>query len=297
MKNILINKIHSIDMLLDGLLLLIFFAIGIGRYRAALVLAAIMFIRFMTCDKNRKVVTIVCAPLFALALYLDIKRGQFFPVFPNLNPLISIFAFVPTEYIFVQYVKAIIPRLVKNAIFIVCPKCQFNNNNPTQTCSKCQYTNLFTTDNYLIEHDKTVGRMVADRIGDSKINKLMSKKWESALNLSDGEIISMNIQISPFRGVYKNGTKLFIDSFVLTQSRIILIKFGFICGGWTTRNDLPIKDIESVTIQNKWHHTKEVNLLVLKLINGDVYELFYSPFDNSTAVLNEVADSINNFQK
>lgn len=58
------------------------------------------------------------------------------------------------------------------------------------------------------------------------------------------------------------------------------------------REDISTLDIMSVKVQNKWHYAKEVNLLVYQLNNGDVYELFYSAFDNSATALENISDCI-----
>ena len=219
----------------------------------------------------------------------DIKSGQYFPLFPSLNPLLSVVIFVILEYVLVEYVKTRITSFFNNKVFTVCPSCYYNNGNPVSTCGNCEY-----------EYDHLENRLLApannSTIGPDDsitgLTKRISSRKKVALCLRCNETILGNIRISPFRGVYKNGSKLHINSLIITASRVILIKYGSIAGGWKSREDLAIRDIISVEIKRKWHHSKEVNLLVFELRNNDVYELFYSAFDSSNYVLGEILNCI-----
>ncbi len=296
-NNYIYKLTYNINSIIDGILLLILYLIGLCRYRSALVLSIIMFIRVINDVFNRKVLFIVFAPIFVIAFYFDIKLGQYFPIYTNLNPLISILIFVITEFIIVEYIKKRLPSIIGNEIFVVCPICHFNNDNPISVCRNCRYV-YDTLENYkkvdINNYDDglKIDNNITSEINFTKFNKSISKIKKIALNLHENETIIANISISPFRGVYKNGVKLYIDSLVITQYRIILIKFGFTDGGWKIREDIPITDIISSNVQNKWHHTKKVNLLVCQLINNDIYELFYSPFATSLSILELISDYI-----
>lgn len=288
------KALFHIDRLIDSVLLLVLYAVGVCRYRSVLVLSVLMLMRFTIADEKMKYVKSILAPVLIFSLILDIKFGQYFPIYPTLSPIISVLIFVTSEYIFVVYVKYLIPRLSNNKVFTVCPKCYFNNGNLVTTCggSNCGYsclenTYLHLTDNEEIENCK----IVSNQIG-SNLPKTISKRKRAALNLRHNEILLANIRVSPFSGVYKNGSKLFINSLIITDSRIILIKYGSIAGGWKTREDLALSSISSIKIGTKWHITKVASMLEFKLTNDNTYELFYSTFDKSNQVLDDMAGCI-----
>lgn len=286
------RRIQYADYLLDCLILILLFAVGICRYRSVLVLALIMFLRFIITLDNIKFLTTMLAPLLIVALIADVKMGQFYPIFPELSPFISVLSYLITEFIVVEYLKSRTYTLSGNKVFAVCPRCFYNNGYLVPVCGICKF-NYEKYSNDLVSNSKKL--LSGDTEGrtsqvECKLPKNLSSRKKVALNLDPSESILASVRIAPFRGLYKNDLKLIISHMIITDCRIIIIRFGGIAGGWKAREDLKIKDIESFDIENKLHHGRQVRFIVFKL-NDDLYEMFYSAGD--TVVLNEIYKCIN----
>lgn len=249
----------------------VLFASGICRYRLVIFLAISAIVRAIAdvIGAGKNVLTILITVSACILLYLDILYGQIYPIFPQINILISVGALVLSIFFFNVFIEKVVQAVTNNKVFIYCLHCKFEHTHLVDKCLNCG----LTMDNNMYQNN-------------------VSRKPESLLDIADGEYIVEQYRFGCFSGVYKNGTKLAVKKIIITNIRVIFINYNFYSRGWTSREIILLNDITKISLDNKKHRKVTAPILTLYTTNDDNFELFYYAADSSSVYLLEIADCL-----
>lgn len=284
------NKYDAIILFSTSVATLLVFLSGLGRYRVILLFFIFFLLRavFSYFKLSSTGLYLLLLPVLLIVLPLDIKYGQFLPLFPNLHFIISITFLIVVELLARSCTVGILRRLTNKEIFRVCPECMYDNRNLVDECASCNYKSS-SSDSIVEQRSPVSGIKLANDIKkeidkNTKLGLLKkpSGKILKSLRLEVDENILVNIKIFPNRSFFKNGVREVGGNFVMTTKRIVFIGFSFLGGGWRFKEIIHYDQLSDIRVEMKQLVTKKEPVIVFKTIDN-VYELYFKsllPFRN-----------------
>jgi hypothetical protein len=147
----LVTKYHGYLTDISGFITAgLIFSCGIGRYRSVVVYAAYCLLKSLSNIFNiEKRLNMFFLPAVVVALFYDVTKGPILPLFTFNHLLIAL----PIMIILDKAVRNLIKRMIGNIsdgeLFIVCPSCNYDNEELVKTCIKCAYDIKKTVDKKL----------------------------------------------------------------------------------------------------------------------------------------------------
>lgn len=284
------NGYRALIPLFGSALAAFLFLVGIGRYRTILLTSCYYFIEAIFVYARVKPIYTkpIFGPLVIIMLFIDFKYGQLLPIYPNNNVLVAIFAFVLAELLFNKYLIVFIQKISNYYYFGCCPHCHYANKELTNKCSNCGFVANDLPRNKSERIPLTFKSIRLNSKCNTALTFQVPSKCLSLLNFDNNEECIGSLRIFPERGIYVNGSKILVKYIIITTARIILLDYHFYYSGWTYRQYVDIGSIHSVVITRKFHHNKQVPMLLLNT-HDMTYEIFYSPFESAFDKLEAIA--------
>jgi len=270
-KNIIIRYYGIVTLIGESTTNLVLFSLGICRYRIVIYMAIAGIVRAiantMGISKNTLNVFIIIVGL--PLIYIDILKGQLYPVFPHLNILISFSVMIPTVIITNTYLTKLVQKITCNEIFTYCLNCKYENPRLVKMCTNCKST-VKNFDNCDIKYEKP----------------------KSLLNIIYGEYVAAVYNFGSSRGVYKNSVKLRTTKMFITNINTIFIKYKALDRGWTSKEVIKNIDIKKIIIEKKKHTRFIMPVLSIITSNGTIYDLYYYAAEPASVKLMEIANCL-----
>ena len=277
------NNYNAILNLSSSIIELLIFATGLGRYRIILFYSAFSLLKaifnWLKVDDLR-ILYFFYLPILVITLYVDIQKGQFYPIFPKLPFWITVLILVVAELSTREYVKKMLWKLSDGEIFSVCPSCKYDNRNIVTQCSNCSFrkgiekvdekryeyrdsTLIYSNLNKEIENYKKIG-----------LFKKIPLRIFNLLGICENETILIYSRVFPFKSLFKNSIRLILNNIVLTSERIIFVDYYFFSSGWRVKEVFSYDEIVEVVATMKKLGIKKEPVIIIKTIK-DSYELFF----------------------
>lgn len=271
LKNTLSKYYETITLFGESISYLLLYSIGICRYRTILFLSAAGIIRAITnsTNINKDGLNIVIISLALPFLYLDILKGQLYPVYENVNVFISVGATLITAFTINKYLKKLVQQITCNEIFTYCLNCKFENTRLVKICANCKSSGIEFLN------------------VDSNLKKPMS-----LLSCIDGEHVVAVHNFGGFK-VFKDNVKLQVKKMVITNINTVFVNYKTYSRGWSNREIIKNIDIKKIAIEDAKHNKRApAPILSITTSNGTIYELFHYSTDPSPISLTEIANCL-----
>ncbi len=257
---------------------ILFFISGIGSYRIILVYAVHCLIRALNIEQK---IIFIFLPAYIVTLYLDVTNGPIFMQTTRPYFFIVLPVFVIADSLVHTLFKKLISNVTRNQYFIECPSCHFNNIHLVETCANCSYK----------KGDILTG-LAAEITPTFKGDKIPSGLMQ-LLSLGMGEEIIFHKKLTLSSQQLKNSERVVRKHLVITTASLITLDyFSFhihMPKSWRERDVIPISEILAVEGRMKKFMKDVCPFLIIKTINGDVYEIVLSTLDNYIAEIKEIA--------
>jgi len=210
---------------------------------------------------------LIAGPLMLIILYFDITRGQFMPIFPNLNVLFSIAVSVVTIIAAEKLADAYFIRTNKKLYFYVCPRCKYKNIQLTSKCEKCHFEAEDKSNIGLAAMPLDVGIKCDDFESFLRENEKVGlsadvrKSIFQMLGLTTAECVIVNFKKSLVHNLRINGVGEHYKNLIVTNKRIILIDCPLWGGGWRRKESISLNDIDSVDIEMTIEYSADIPIL------------------------------------
>ncbi len=256
----------------------LFFVSGIGSYRFFLVYAIHCLIRALNIEQKY---IFIFLPAYIVTLYLDVTNGPIFMQTTKPYFFIVLTAFVIADSLVHTVFKKWISNVTQNQYFIECPSCHFNNIHLVETCANCSYKkgNMLT-----VSAAKISPSFKGDKIPPGLIQ---------LLSLGMGEEIIFHKKLTLSSQQLKNGERVVRKHLVITTTSVIILDYYsfhiHMPNSWRERDVIPVSEILAVEGKMKKFMKGVCPFLIIKTINGDVYEIVLSTLGNYIAEIKEIA--------
>ena len=298
-KKIIFLHYQTIVILSYSVPFLLIFVMGIGRYRVVLSFSMFFLVKAALSyfKKENRLLYLLFLPVLLSMLYLDIKNGQIYPIFPRLNFIVTISIVIAIEVLMRGYINNILERLSDKVLFKVCPSCKYDNKNLVEQCNNCSYSK--NNDGNLIEIEQSNNMPIVTLDINNEIenyNKVglyrkPSKKIVDILNLSVGESVLINLKIFPFRTFFKDGNRDIANNLILTSQGIYFLDYSFFGSGWRMRKVISYGQIINVSFTSKKVFASEKPIFSINTANG-LYEVLFSTFSPYREKIERIIDCI-----
>lgn len=271
LRNVLSKYYEIITLFGESISYLFLYSIGICRYRVILYLAAAGIIKaIINSTKIGKNILNIILITFALPfLYVDIQKGQLYPIYNNLNVLISLGAMLITAFTVNKYLKTLVQKITDNEVFTYCLNCKFENSHLVKRCVNCKSTVMDFCN------------------ADVNLERPMS-----LLNCIAGEHVVAVYSFGGFQ-VYKDNIKLQVKQMIITNINTVLVNYKMHCKGWSNREVINNTDIIKIAIENaKYNKRAPASILLITTSIGTIYELFHYSTDPAPISLTEIANCL-----
>ena len=261
------------------------FACGIGRYRSVVVYAAYCLLKSPSNIFNiEKRLNMFFLPAVVVALFFDVTKGPIFPLLTFNHLLIAL----PVMIILDKVVRNLIERMIGNIsdgeLFIVCPSCNYDNEELVKTCIKCAY-----------DITKTVNKKLTNISSSYKGDKIPSQLI-SLLNIGESETILFHKQLSLRLACFKNNVRILRKHFIITSSYLILIDYkGFsfhIPKSYREKDIIPLTEIEVIKCEMKNIDMTNRPFLEIKTFGEVIFGVAFSCFGDYRGEMEEIVNLI-----
>lgn len=256
------------------------FISGLGRYRVVLVYAVYCLINsLLSIGKPGRKVPYIFLPATLVAIYLDINNGPILPILMKNSLLIALPLMLIIDNLVKHYSMKVIEIIAEGRIFLVCPKCKYDNKDLVAMCSYCSY--------------KT-GEQLESRSIIKNTLKSIPIKVLRMIELRDDEAILFYIRLFPFRSVVKNGERQIRTYFIITTNNIVFLDYFFFSESWREKDIIPLKNVASVEGKMKKIYLSEEPFLEIITSNNETYEIIFKKFDKYNKYFAVIIEAISN---
>lgn len=301
-KSIAFEHHKAITYATSGLAFLLVFLAGAARYRFVIFFAFFLGAQalLMAMRKNLKPILLAAGPIMIALLFLDIKNGQIYPLFPTLNVVISIIILFVTMVLFEYSTRIIIRKITEDDLFFMCKKCGYKHAKLVKKCVNCGYIPSQSTEiikSSFVEDHREINADYKERIEENikiGIYKEPSKRIYEILRLNNDETVIVNFKLTPHRLFFKNGSQDIIKRLIVTNLALYFIDYSVFHSGWRRKEVVKHADIKKVSAEMKAHKVfvfdKEPVLTVYE--SDNVFEIYWKKIFPFKKRLLGVLDSI-----
>ena len=242
------------------------FASGIGRYRCVLVYGLYFLLRAAVSLFNRdRKVLMIFLPLVIVSLFLDLTRGQVFPVLEKGHLFIALPLLLAADMIIRKFVGRLILELTGGELFIACPSCGHDNKDLVKRCKNCSYQ----------KGDQLVLQPVTEKLSVGG-NKIPLRAFV-LLGLQQNENLLFHKKIAS--NVFSvNGVKQARTNLFITSERIIFLDYFRFpirsSDGWRARDSILLSSTTSIECEMKKTYLAKEPVLIINT-SSDVYEIIF----------------------
>lgn len=271
-KELFVRRHNLVLHLTSFLTASLIFLSGVGRYRTVLVYAAYCLLKSVwTFIKPGREVKYVLLPAIIFSLYLDITKGQFFPLFLSGNLVVALLAMVITDTLLRRGVERFIEHSAEGNLFVKCPSCKYDNKELVGRCVFCFYEK---------GHSVSVApaNLSVPLVAVGSNVKMPSNKIIRMIGVGADERILFLMKVFPFKSVFRNGKQEIMNVFVLTEDRMILLDYHYFSSSWRKRYDIAVSEILIVEGKMKRIYMAQQPSLEIKTRPGHTYEIVFRRF-------------------
>lgn len=257
---------------------------GIGRYRFVLVYAAYSLI---SCGlsllklKSRASQFLLVGTL--VALYYDVTKGPFFPVYQSNRIMIALVLMVVGDALAQFVAKRLFQRQTRGKVFVVCPSCDYDNEELIGKCKACSFS------------PRSVDRQGGCYQASSK--RGIPSKVVRMLALGDTEEILFHMRLFPHKSVFKDGKRQIRTYFAVTNQRIILLDYLYFSKSWREKDSILIVDVVCVEGKYKKITFSPEPVLRIRTSQNEEYEIVYKRFGKYSKQISEICRLIGGINK
>jgi hypothetical protein len=258
------------------------FVSGLGRYRVVLVYAVFCLINsLLAIGKPGRKVPYVLLPATLVAIYLDIDKGPFHPILLVNSLLIALPLMLLMDNLVKHYSMKAIEMISEGHIFLVCPKCNYDNKDLVAMCSYCSYkTGEHIGSNPLIKN----------------IHKSIPIKVLRMLQLKSDEVIIFYIRLFPFRSVVKNGERQIRTHFIITNHNVVFLDYFFFSESWREKDVIPLNNVASIEGKMKKIYLSKEPFFEIITLDNVTYEIIFKKFDKYNEYFAAISEAIRNYK-
>lgn len=263
---------------------------GVGRYRVVLVFAVYLLLRaFSALVDIEKTLTAILLPALVVALYFDVTKGAFFPLYNKNSLIVALALVVVFEILSRQFLSDKISKLSDKKIFVVCPKCSFDNEELVLLCRNCNYG----------KNGKDGG---VESSGNSIALEKYGEGWIApSLNLRDGESLEYYKKLSADVLYFKNNNRSLLKRVALTKSKMFFLDIKKSLIPWKKSirsiDYLNIEDINSISVYVKYIHMSKRPFLEISTQNNCSYVIVMSRLSDYKRDINRIINYIKDINK
>jgi len=261
------------------------FSSGICRYRFVLVYALYSLLKaFSSVISVEKGIYLYFAPAYLISFYLDATSGPIYPLYSKNNLIIAFLATVIADDMIRKSFYKFISYITAGQCFVVCPSCKYRNKEVVEKCQNCSYKkgNPLPT---------SVTKISPVLKGDKIPPGLLE-----LLSIGENAEVLFHKRLTSFTQKLKNGIRQARKHFVITTANLIILDYySFhirMPNSWRERDIIPLSEIVAIEgIMKKFYMTVRP-FLIIRTIQGDVYEIVFSTFENYNDQITDIVNII-----